>query len=45
MAPTPWQNPVKQRLAQGQPVIGATITVPSVEIAAQTAALYSELVT
>jgi len=38
MAP-PWRNPVKQRLAAGQPVIGATITVASVEIAAQTAAL------
>jgi 2-keto-3-deoxy-L-rhamnonate aldolase RhmA len=39
MAPSSWQNPVKQRLAAGQPVFGATITTPSIEIAAQTAAL------
>jgi len=39
MAGTPWVNPVKQRLSEGLPVIAATITTASVEIAAQTAAL------
>ena len=34
-----WENPVKKLLREGQPVIGATITVPSPEIAAQAANL------
>jgi 2-keto-3-deoxy-L-rhamnonate aldolase RhmA len=34
-----WSNPVKQRLSQGLPVVAATITTNSVEIAAQTANL------
>jgi 2-keto-3-deoxy-L-rhamnonate aldolase RhmA len=34
-----WINPVKQRLSEGLPVVAATITAPSVEIAAQTANL------
>jgi 2-keto-3-deoxy-L-rhamnonate aldolase RhmA len=37
MTPAPWENPVKQKLRAGQPVVAATITVPSVEIAAQAA--------
>jgi 2-keto-3-deoxy-L-rhamnonate aldolase RhmA len=37
MTPTPWVNPVKQKLQQGQPVVAATITVPSVEVAAHAA--------
>jgi 2-keto-3-deoxy-L-rhamnonate aldolase RhmA len=32
-----WENPVKKLLRDGQPVIAATITVPSVESAAQMA--------
>jgi 2-keto-3-deoxy-L-rhamnonate aldolase RhmA len=32
-----WENPVRKLLAQGQPVIGATLTVASVEVAAQAA--------
>lgn len=32
-----WENPVKKLLREGQPVIGATITVPAVETAAQMA--------
>jgi 2-keto-3-deoxy-L-rhamnonate aldolase RhmA len=32
-----WQNPVRQLLAEGKPVIGGTITVASPEVAAQTA--------
>jgi 2,4-dihydroxyhept-2-ene-1,7-dioic acid aldolase len=32
-----WENPVKRQLAQGQPVIGATITVPSADVAARAA--------
>jgi 2-keto-3-deoxy-L-rhamnonate aldolase RhmA len=32
-----WENPVKKLLKEGKPVIGATITVPSPEIAAQVA--------
>ncbi len=32
-----WENPVKKLLREGQPVIGATITVPSAEVAAQAA--------
>ena len=39
-APHPqWQNPVRARLQQGQPVFGVTITVNNVEVAAQAAAL------
>jgi len=34
-----WENPVKQLLREGKPVIGATITVASPEIAAQAANL------
>jgi 2-keto-3-deoxy-L-rhamnonate aldolase RhmA len=37
VAQTRWENPVKKLLRDGQPVIGATITVPSVETAAQMA--------
>jgi 2-keto-3-deoxy-L-rhamnonate aldolase RhmA len=36
---TPWQNPVKQRLNQGHPVVAATITTPSLDAAAQVASL------
>ncbi len=36
---TPWQSPVKQRLREGRPVIAATITVSSVDVAAHTANL------
>lgn len=32
-----WENPVKKLLREGQPVIAATITIPSVESAAQMA--------
>ena len=32
-----WENPVKKLLREGSPVIGGTITVPSVETAAQMA--------
>ena len=34
-----WENPVKVLLGEGRPVVGATITVPSVETAAQMANL------
>lgn len=34
---TGWENPVKVLLREGKPVMGATITVPSVETAAQMA--------
>jgi 2-keto-3-deoxy-L-rhamnonate aldolase RhmA len=34
-----WENPVRKTLAEGQPVFGLTITVPSVEVAAQGANL------
>jgi 2-keto-3-deoxy-L-rhamnonate aldolase RhmA len=30
-----WENPVRKSLAGGKPVVGLTITVPSVEVAAQ----------
>jgi hypothetical protein len=30
---TGWQNPVKQLLKEGKPVTGATITIPSPEVA------------
>jgi 2-keto-3-deoxy-L-rhamnonate aldolase RhmA len=35
----PWENPVKKLLRDGKPALGLTITVPSVEIAAQAAHL------
>lgn len=34
-----WENPVRKSLAEGQSVFGLTITVPSVEVAAQAANL------
>jgi len=34
-----WENPVKKLLREGKPVVGLTITVPSVEVAAQAASL------
>jgi 2-keto-3-deoxy-L-rhamnonate aldolase RhmA len=37
--PQQWENPVKALLKERQPVVGATITVPSVETAAQMANL------
>ena len=30
-----WQNPVRQMLQDGKPVIAGTVTIPSVEVAAQ----------
>lgn len=30
-----WENPVRKQLREGKPVIGATITIPSAEVAAQ----------
>jgi 2-keto-3-deoxy-L-rhamnonate aldolase RhmA len=38
-SPPEWENPVKTLLREGKPVIGATITVPSPEVAAQVANL------
>ena len=39
-APAPiWENPVKKLLREGKPAIGVTITVNSVEVAAQAAGL------
>lgn len=37
--PTEWQNPVRQLLKEGKPVIGATITVASPDVAAHAANL------
>lgn len=34
-----WENPVRKSLAEGKPVFGLTITIPSMEIAAQGAGL------
>ncbi len=34
---TEWENPVRKQLQEGKPVIGATVTVPSAEVAAQLA--------
>ncbi len=34
---TEWENPVRKQLQEGKPVIGATVTVPSPEVAAQLA--------
>lgn len=35
----PWENPVKQKLREGKPVFGITITVNSVDVAAQAAGM------
>ncbi len=35
----PWKSPVKERLQEGRPVIGASIAVNSVDVAAHTATL------
>jgi 2-keto-3-deoxy-L-rhamnonate aldolase RhmA len=37
--PAKWQNPVKQKLARGEPVIGLVISVNNVEVAAHGAGL------
>jgi 2-keto-3-deoxy-L-rhamnonate aldolase RhmA len=34
---TPWENPIRMALREGQPVFGITISTPSVELAAQAA--------
>ncbi|MCL5671654.1 MAG: hypothetical protein M1423_10230 [Acidobacteria bacterium] len=34
-----WENPVRKALREKKPVVGLTITVPSVEVAAQAASL------
>mgnify|MGYP005871124571 CR=1 FL=1 len=34
-----WENPVRKTLKEGKPVVGATITVPSADIAARMATL------
>lgn len=39
MTQTEWASPVKQKLRAGRPVVAATLTVNSVEVAAQTANL------
>jgi len=39
LAQTAWENPVKKLLKEGKPVIGATITVASAEVAAQAAGM------
>ncbi len=39
LAQTDWENPVKKLLREGKPVIGATITVASPDVAAQAANL------
>jgi 2-keto-3-deoxy-L-rhamnonate aldolase RhmA len=36
---TPWENPVKKRLREGQPVVAATITVANPDVAAHAAVL------
>lgn len=38
-APAEWVNPVKSQLAEGRPVVGLTISVPSADVAAQAAGL------
>ncbi len=38
-AQTLWENPVKKLLREGKPVIGATITIPSADLAAQAASI------
>src|ERR1051325_996722 len=37
MNATPWENPVKKSLSEGRPVVAATITVNSVDVAAHAA--------
>ncbi len=37
--PRSWENPVRRCLREGRPVVGITLTVPSVEIAARAATL------
>ena len=37
--PSAWENPVKKLLREGKPVFGTTITVNSVEVAAQAASM------
>jgi 2-keto-3-deoxy-L-rhamnonate aldolase RhmA len=37
--PARWENPVRKTLKEGKPVVGATITVPSADIAARMATL------
>ncbi len=37
MNANPWENPVKRTLREGRPVVAATITVPSVDVAAHIA--------
>jgi 2-keto-3-deoxy-L-rhamnonate aldolase RhmA len=39
MPTTPWENPVKQRLREGRPVVAATITVANPDVAAHAATL------
>ena len=39
LSPPAWENPVRRSLREGRPVIGITITTPSVEIAARAATL------
>jgi len=39
MTPTPWISPVKKKLREGRPVIAATITTASVEVASHVATL------
>lgn len=39
LAQPAWENPVKKLLKEGKPVIGATITVASAEVAAQAAGM------
>jgi 2-keto-3-deoxy-L-rhamnonate aldolase RhmA len=34
-----WRNPVRARLENGEPVVGITLSLPSVEVAAQAAAI------
>jgi 2-keto-3-deoxy-L-rhamnonate aldolase RhmA len=38
-APADWENPVRKTLREGKPVLAATITVPSADVAAQAARL------
>ncbi len=35
----PWRNPVKQKLCEGKPVVAVTITVNSIDVAAQAASM------
>ena len=39
MIATPWENPVKKSLKEGRPVVGCTITVNSVDVAAHAATM------